>query len=138
MILFGIGFGLFGGFHSRDFELRTEPNQGIWASLGNSIKVGVSLTLFVGVFVALTSKSLDMGISIGLIAGLIGGSQFGGLTFVQHFTLRFILFVSGILPWNLIDFLDNATLLIFLRKVGGGYIFIHRLMMEHLAELETK
>ena len=25
--------------------------------------------------------------------------------------------------------------LIFLRRVGGGYIFIHRLLMEHFAEM---
>jgi len=27
---------------------------------------------------------------------------------------------------------------IFLRKVGGGYIFIHRMVMEYFAALETK
>ena len=25
--------------------------------------------------------------------------------------------------------------LIFLRRVGGGYIFVHRLLMEHFAEM---
>jgi hypothetical protein len=25
--------------------------------------------------------------------------------------------------------------LIFLRRVGGGYIFVHRLLMEHFAEI---
>jgi hypothetical protein len=25
--------------------------------------------------------------------------------------------------------------LIFLRRVGGGYIFVHRLLMEHVAEM---
>jgi len=32
-------------------------------------------------------------------------------------------------------FLDYAAALIFLRKVGGGYIFVHRLVMEHFAGL---
>jgi hypothetical protein len=32
-------------------------------------------------------------------------------------------------------FLDHCVDLIFLRRVGGGYIFIHRLMMEHFAEM---
>jgi len=26
---------------------------------------------------------------------------------------------------------------IFLRKVGGGYIFVHRLLMEHFAGMES-
>ncbi len=30
-----------------------------------------------------------------------------------------------------------ATDRIFLRKVGGGYIFIHRVLMEYFAALET-
>jgi hypothetical protein len=33
--------------------------------------------------------------------------------------------------------LDYAADRIFLRKVGGGYIFIHRMLMEYFAALET-
>lgn len=31
--------------------------------------------------------------------------------------------------------LDHCVDLIFLRRVGGGYIFVHRLLMEHFAEM---
>jgi hypothetical protein len=34
---------------------------------------------------------------------------------------------------NLARFLDQATSLVFLRKVGGGYVFIHRLLLEYFA-----
>jgi hypothetical protein len=27
---------------------------------------------------------------------------------------------------------------VFLRKVGGGYIFVHRLLMEHFASLSAE
>jgi hypothetical protein len=30
---------------------------------------------------------------------------------------------------------ENCVDLIFLRRVGGGYIFVHRLLMEHFAEM---
>jgi hypothetical protein len=33
------------------------------------------------------------------------------------------------------NFLDHCVDLIFLRRVGGGYIFVHRLLMEHFAEM---
>jgi hypothetical protein len=33
--------------------------------------------------------------------------------------------------------LDYAAGRIFLRKVGGGYIFIHRMLMEYFASLES-
>jgi hypothetical protein len=31
--------------------------------------------------------------------------------------------------------LNYCVDLIFLRRVGGGYIFVHRLLMEHFAEM---
>jgi len=31
--------------------------------------------------------------------------------------------------------LEHYVDLIFLRRIGGGYIFIHRLLMEHFAEM---
>ncbi len=38
------------------------------------------------------------------------------------------------MPWNYARFLNYATQLTFLQKVGGGYIFTHRLLMEHFAQ----
>jgi hypothetical protein len=78
------------------------------------------------------------GLISGLIVGLIYGLIFGGQTCIQHFTLRLILYHKGHIPWNYARFLDYATARIFLQKVGGGYIFIHRLLMEHFAEMELR
>jgi hypothetical protein len=68
------------------------------------------------------------GLSFGLIAG-------GGEACIKHFILRVILYYSGSIPWNYTRFLDYATERIFLQKVGGGYIFVHRLLLEHFAQL---
>ena len=38
-------------------------------------------------------------------------------------------------PLNYARFLDYCAARIFLRKVGGGYIFTHRLLLEHFAAL---
>ena len=38
-------------------------------------------------------------------------------------------------PCNYDRFLNYAAERIFLRKVGGGYIFIHHLLLEHFARL---
>jgi hypothetical protein len=35
-------------------------------------------------------------------------------------------------------FLDHHVDSIFLRRVGGGYIFVHRLLMEHFAEMYSE
>ncbi len=34
-------------------------------------------------------------------------------------------------------FLDDATDRLLLRRVGGGYLFIHRLLLEYFARLEV-
>jgi hypothetical protein len=57
---------------------------------------------------------------------------------MKHCILRLALWWIGHIPWNYARFLDYATELIFLRKVGGGYIFVHRLIMEHFAALDEQ
>jgi len=51
--------------------------------------------------------------------------------------LRFILAQNQLLPLHLFPFFEYAVDLIFLRRVGGSYIFVHRLLMEHFAEMEV-
>jgi hypothetical protein len=38
------------------------------------------------------------------------------------------------MPWGLVRFLDYAAERVLLRKVGGGYIFVHRLLLEYFAQ----
>lgn len=48
-----------------------------------------------------------------------------------YFALRFMLFRMGHIPWNHARFLDYASDRLFLQKVGGGYIFIHHMLLVH-------
>lgn len=82
-----------------------------------------------------TPSGLINGLAIGLVFGLIFG---GGKACIQHFVLRRILYRKGYTPWNYARFLDYAAERIFLQKVGGGYIFIHRLLLEHFAQMELE
>jgi hypothetical protein len=41
------------------------------------------------------------------------------------------------MPLNYPRFLDYAYDRILLRKVGGGYIFVHRLLQDYFASLDT-
>ena len=49
--------------------------------------------------------------------------------------LRFMLWRSKVIPWKFARFLNYAVERIFLRRVGGGYIFIHRLLLEHFTAI---
>jgi hypothetical protein len=37
------------------------------------------------------------------------------------------------MPWRYERFLEYCSKLVFIRRVGGGYIFIHRMLLEHFA-----
>jgi hypothetical protein len=74
---------------------------------------------------------------VGLLGGLLGGLGYKGLTFIQHFSLRFVLYRNNYIPWNYVRFLDYAADRILLRKVGAGYIFVHRLLLDYFAKLEN-
>jgi DNA polymerase III delta prime subunit len=82
---------------------------------------------------------LVFGLVWGLVFGLGFGIDYGGRAVFQHYTLRWLLYRNGSLPFrDLVPFLDYCAERIFLRKVGGGYIFVHRLLMEHFASLYTE
>jgi len=61
---------------------------------------------------------------------------FGGLAWCQHRALRAVLARQGWLPRRLVPWLDSMVARGLLRRVGGGYIFIHRSLLEYFAALE--
>jgi len=73
----------------------------------------------------------------GVISGLSVGLPNGGIACIQHFVLRCFLWISRKTPWNYARFLDHAADRVLLRKVGGGYIFIHRLLLDHFAAMHV-
>jgi hypothetical protein len=100
--------------------------------------LGLISTGTAGLSAGLISGSYDwtvwlIALSVGLLAGLLNG----GLAALRHGVLRFLLWRAGAIPWNYPGFLDSAAECILLRKVGGGYIFVHRLLLEYFASLET-
>ena len=64
---------------------------------------------------------------------MLVGLYTGGRACLQHLVLRYLLLHNGAAPWHYVAFLDYATERLFLRKVGGGYIFVHRLLQEYFA-----
>jgi NACHT domain len=76
----------------------------------------------------------------GLLGGTLGGLSIrlftGVQSLVKRFILRCLLSWQDGLPWKLSPFLDEAAERLLLRKVGGSYIFIHRLLLEYFASLD--
>ncbi len=145
--------GLIGGLPPMQLpeKFSFSPNEGIWRSgkrgllfvLLAILLFGVAGGIIFGMF-GTSIGDLAYGLVFGLVLGSVGGLIFGlafGLVggrtgfaaFLQHFVLRFFLWRLDLLPWNLVAFLDEAAARLLLRKVGGSYIFVHRLLRDVLA-----
>jgi hypothetical protein len=140
-LLCGLPSGLVGGFTDRLKPDKATPNQGITLSRKNSL-VTFFVTLLTGGLCAgmagALSGSLSFGLSWAPVVGLVAltvSLNRGGSAVIKHYALRLILWRNGYTPLNFIKFLDHCAKLILLKKVGGGYIFTHRMLLEYFADL---
>ena len=147
-LLFGLSYWLLRSFsqgvESKTIEdqHRAVPNQGIRHSALNGLAYGLIIAVCVGLSAALLFRwgkeeleivrtGLIIGLSIWLIAWLLKGGQ----AFLRHYILRLLLQQQGAIPWHYRRFLDETVERILLRRVGGGYIFLHRLLLDHFVPL---
>lgn len=129
MLVMWLGIGWWVGSSRKQLpgRLSPSPNRGIWDSCKNGLGTGLFGGLLGGV----------IGGPGGILLGGTCAGLYGGLSpCVRHFTLRFWLWQSHQLPWNLIPFLDEATERLLLHKVGGSYIFVHRQLRDYFASLD--
>jgi hypothetical protein len=133
-------FFLSGGLQGRRVEKTTRPNQGIRLSARNAILVGGVISVVLAVFFLLFQKPYNVD---SLFAAYIGLMTFfslvmaHGISIFGHYLIRLLLFMSQKIPLALVDFLDQAAGLVLLRKVGGGYIFAHRMLLKYFSSQDT-
>ena len=127
---------ILGGLIEEQTEETTRSGQRLKQTLYNGFVI-VMLTAAILVLVGMFFKNVTISVLVtALILGLIFGMFTGGIALSQHYSLRFVLARYGLLPQRLIPFLEYVVNLIMLRRVGGSYIFVHRLLMEHFAEMK--
>jgi hypothetical protein len=141
-LFFGLVFGAGSGLGSFEIEQRTIPNQGIRSSQKNCLIFGLIFGVFIGLIsgqvgVYQNSGSLISWQIFGLGGGVIVGLKYGGAACIKHFTLRQMLHKKGRIPWNYAKFLDFASERLLMKKIGGGYVFFHRMLLEHFARMKT-
>lgn len=109
------------------------PNEGMRRSAKNGL-VGALIGALLG-----TLSSILLGnLAFILIGMLVGGLIFGLRSVLQHFILRFWLCQSQRFPWRVQRFLDDAVDRILMQCVGGGYSFIHSLLLDYFANLDER
>jgi hypothetical protein len=114
----------------------TNPGQRLMQPLYNALLFTATGMLFCGIIWLIGTffgRNFWVIFSVPILVGLMSGL----FSPIQHYILQLMLTRRKLLPWHLVPFLDHAADLAFLRRVGGSYIFVHRLLMEHFAEMEV-
>ncbi|MEB3310289.1 MAG: NACHT domain-containing protein [Snowella sp.] len=136
-LVLGLIIGIIDAVKGAEIETKTIPNQGIRQSAVNAGIITVISWIILSVmilnFFPMGLRSVSSIITWGLILGLLFG---GGIAVIQHYGLRFFLWIRNYVPFSLVHLLDYASERVFLRKVGGGYIFIHRMLLEYFARMK--
>lgn len=149
---------VFGLRRQQKVDARVHPNQGIRRSAQNALRVtaiSAGVGLLAGGIIGFALSALppqdvpfdeDILAAIGWV-GTIVGLTFGGAvgfivggsdSVIKHAILRFFMERNGNTPRNYATFLDEQANRLLLRKVGGGYIFVHRYLLEYFASLEQQ
>jgi hypothetical protein len=153
-VILGLLVGLHSGLKPGKLNHKTIPNEGIRRSLRSAVFTGLFLgpstglvagfgiVMLIGLFGDI-DRILIGGLLAGAGAGLFFGIGFGvishgGASFINHWVLRSVLALSNQAPLNYARFLNYATERILLRRVGGSYIFVHRMLLEYFANLEQE
>jgi len=157
LLFFGLIVAVFAGLSKGELVTSAFPNEGMRRSAHNALYVWLLSGLFIGLLMWLSSVwavgvppeglwllpiillvMLPIWMSSWLVFGFSVWLDYGGRACIQHYVLRIMLWRNGSAPLNYVRFLDCAAGRIFLRKVGGGYIFVHRLLLEYFASLEPE
>jgi hypothetical protein len=139
----GLSRGLAFGLEMKELETGRSPNERVQRSAKNALLVGPILGMTITIGIGLI-YGMGFGPDVELIEGPILGLAvalgvwliYGGSPWVLHYLLIIAFRINNFAPLKYAHFLDYATDRIFLRKVGGGYVFIHRMIMDYFASLE--
>ena len=134
------------GLRPGDLRLRMSPGQGVAQSLRSGITVMTRVMTLAGLLLglALSAATLIAGRTIIIAAapwmvwlltylGLGFALAFGLLAYLQHARLRRILHNRGHIAEEYPAFLNQTAERNLLRKVGGGYTFVHALLLQYFS-----
>ncbi len=134
-----------------DIRLRTKPGQGVQLSWQNGRMVGLAVGGAVAVLSLVAAGVAQATGSVGafraalpwitwatLYLGVGSGLAYGALAALQHRQLQRLLRESGSIPDDLPRFLDYAAERTLLRKVGGGYSYVHALLQDYFSTRQSR
>jgi hypothetical protein len=109
----------------------------IGAGLRDTAWLGAALLVVLGAPTAALLGALygSLGAVVGVLVGITVGYLYSGRPLVGYWLARLLLTRAGVVPAKQLAFLDFAVSRMLMHKVGGGYMFAHRLLFEHFAQV---
>ena len=126
-----IGVGVL-GHRARNLTTRVTPNIGIWRTGRNAAVVG-AVTFAATTLLFALSYGLGYGACVGLTIATIIALWFGGVDVIQHVVVRALLHRRGRLRFDAVCVLDTLVDLGLMRRAGNGYMFMHAMLLRHMA-----
>jgi predicted ATPase len=130
------------GLKPRARRHRTVPNESIRRSARHATMIGLATAACFGTGLGLVS--IVMGglgapaiVAAALLAGAGASVSNGAGACAHHYIARLRLARDGVIPWRYQRFLDAMAERMLLHRSGSGYLFIHRLLADHLANNHT-
>jgi hypothetical protein len=133
---FLLGGALLGAPRSRVVRGKTRPNEGMLLTARTARRMALLAAVPVAtapiaiVACGLGQHAVQYTLATLFPAILTVGLWFGGFDLIKHTIVRALV----PLPFDLPSFMEHARRLRFVRRVGSGYIFTHRLLRDHFAE----
>ena len=128
----GLATFLLGGLTGNRIETKNRPNQGIHLSARNALLAALLVALPLGGLTWLLRGGAPA-VLTALLAGMVVFALFGGSSVGKHYFVRLLLAYRKTIPFRLSAVLDNACRLVLVRRVGGGFMFLHRLLQTYFA-----
>ncbi|MFT5510760.1 MAG: hypothetical protein ACI89J_003857, partial [Hyphomicrobiaceae bacterium] len=142
---------IFGGFRPRIVKEKTAPNQGIMLTWRNALRasrmaIPLVLILLLGHLIDRLTLNSSGYSNIQIVEQAFGAlvffvliifMWFGGWELGKHWVLRGVIGVTRQAPWNFSNLLNDAAARNLMRRAGGGYLFAHRLLQDHFAQMDS-
>jgi hypothetical protein len=146
-VAFGCGFVVSAFARPRDLETHPSTDFSLRQSLrytltymGACLGVGiVSLLFLAGMGLTKAGDSVSpVTALVGAVAflgwvGFFSGMEKGGYFLLDHYLTRAFLWKRNRMPWDYLRFLETASERVFLRQIGSGYMFVHRMLLDYFA-----
>ena len=112
----------------------------VGADLRDTARLGAALLLIFGgsSAVMLSTNYGPLGTFTGAVVGLTASYLYSGRPLIGYWLARLLLSRAGVVPFKQVTFLDFAASRMLMHKVGGGYIFAHRLLLEYFAQITVE